>query len=145
MRLPFVLLAIICGGIAALGLVHAEDAPAPAAVPPISTPAPTAPTNSTPAPPGGIVHGLLYEKHFAAGVPCSACHKETPPATMADVSTCLNCHGPRSALIAKSAGDTPNPHAQAHIGPIPCTACHHIHVASESYCNKCHTFDMTVP
>lgn len=145
MRLPFVLLALICCGIAALGLVHAEDAASPAAAPPVSTQAPAAAPSSTPEPPGGVVHGLLYEKHLAAGVPCSACHKDTPPETAAAASTCLNCHGPRSALLAKTASDTPNPHAQAHIGPISCTACHHIHVASENYCNKCHTFDMAVP
>lgn len=141
MRLPFILLAIICGGIAALGLVHAQDAAPPAAAPTTST----GPTNSMPAPPGGIVHGLLYEKHLNAGLHCAACHADKPPATAARASVCLTCHGPLSALIAKTAADQPNPHAQAHIGPIPCTACHHIHVGSESLCNKCHSFDMNVP
>jgi hypothetical protein len=145
MRLPFIVLAIVGGGIAALGLVHAQGVAPRATLPATSIQAPAATASSTPAPPGGIIQGLLHGKHFDAGVPCAACHTETPPSTAADASTCLNCHGPLSALVAKTAGDRPNPHAQTHVGPIPCTACHHIHVASESYCNKCHTFDMTVP
>jgi hypothetical protein len=141
MRLPYIVLLLLCSGITALVLVSWQGTWLPAG----ARAAPAESVSPTPAPPGGIVHGLLYEKHLAAGVPCAGCHTENPPAAAADASTCLNCHGPVSALIAKTAGDTPNPHAQAHIGPVPCTACHHIHIASESYCNKCHTFDMNVP
>ncbi len=141
MRSPFILSLLICGGIAVLGLVAWQGTWLPVG----ALAAQEAPASPTPAPPGGVVHGFLYEKHLAAGIPCSACHADNPPATAADASTCLNCHGPLSALIAKTAGDTPNPHAEVHIGPLPCTACHHIHVASESYCNRCHTFDMSVP
>lgn len=134
MRLAFVLLILIGAGCAALGLVHAQ-----------STANPGVPAVSTPVPPGGIVHGLLYEKHLTAGLACAACHGDAPPATPAGASTCLTCHGPVSALIEKTTADQPNPHADAHIGKISCTDCHHIHVASESFCNKCHTFDMEVP
>jgi hypothetical protein len=133
MRLPLALSLLICSGIAVSGPVHAQYT------------ADATPVTPVLAPPGGVAHGLLYEKHLAAGVSCMACHPETPSATAANAAACLNCHGPRPALIAKTAGDAPNPHAQAHVGPIPCTACHHIHVASGSYCNKCHTFDMTMP
>jgi hypothetical protein len=94
---------------------------------------------------GNAANDLLLAKHLAAGLKCSACHKDNPPKTPANDAVCLTCHGPLSALIAKTAADAPNPHAQAHIGPIPCTACHHVHAPSESYCNKCHSFDMTVP
>src|ERR1035437_2765557 len=108
MRLPYIVLLLMCSGIAALGLVYWQGTWLPAG----ALAAPAAPASPTPAPPGGVVRGLLYERHLAAGVPCAACHAEKPPATAADASTCLNCHGPASALIAKTAGDTPNPHAQ---------------------------------
>ena len=126
------LLLVICGAV--LGSVCAANAVAPADL--------TAPT---PVPPGDTVPDVLYSKHLAARLDCAACHVDRPPATQADASTCLTCHGPLAALVEKTAADEPNPHAKSHIGLLSCTACHHIHVLSESFCNKCHSFDMNVP
>jgi len=134
MRFALMLPLIIFAGVAGAGLAGGQSVVAPAA--------PTAPL---PDPPGGIIPGPLYQKHLAAGLHCIACHAETPPATAANASTCLTCHGPVAALVEKTATARPNPHSQAHIGPIPCTACHHIHFASASFCNTCHSFDMMVP
>jgi hypothetical protein len=93
----------------------------------------------------GAGHGYLIDKHVAAGVACNACHTTTTahPASMA---ACRNCHGGTyGKLAAMSATDSPNPH-QSHQGEVPCTACHHVHMAPENYCSQCHAeFDLKVP
>lgn len=96
-------------------------------------------------PPGAGDPHLLLSKHLAAGLDCAACHAEKPPAKAPAAAQCLNCHGPADALIKKTAGDTPNPHAEGHIGQLPCTACHHVHKQSETYCDKCHSFGLKTP
>jgi len=87
----------------------------------------------------------LLQRHVTAGAKCASCHGDAPKSMPVSDAACLSCHGPLQSLEAKTAADMPNPHAQAHIGPIPCTACHHIHRPSELYCNKCHSYDMAMP
>jgi RecJ-like exonuclease len=98
--------------------------------------------SQTAAPGGG--HGFLIDKHVASHVACGQCHTvgmATPPTT----ATCLTCHGGNyQALAASTANDTPNPH-ESHQGEIPCAQCHHVHKASVTLCNQCHTFDMSTP
>lgn len=92
----------------------------------------------------GAGHGFLIDKHLAAGLQCASCHKESPPAKAPDMSICENCHGSYDQIAAKTAGDDPNPH-QSHQGQVPCESCHHVHQASQSFCDQCHAFGMTVP
>jgi len=96
------------------------------------------------APAPGAGHGFLIDKHVAAGVACAKCHTQgtaTPP-TMA---TCLSCHGGTYAKLAEmTAKDEPNPHA-SHQGEVDCDQCHHVHKASVTLCNQCHTYDMKTP
>jgi len=95
--------------------------------------------------PPGAGHGFLIDKHIAANLKCTSCHKTTrsqPPTT----ATCLACHGKTyDALAVQSAGSVPNPH-QSHEGEVPCAACHHVHTASENPCAQCHPgFAFKVP
>jgi hypothetical protein len=100
------------------------------------------PATPSAAPGGG--HGFLIDPHVAAGVACDGCHTERLP-TPPTVATCLGCHGGSyPSLAAKTAQDQPNPH-QSHQGEVPCAACHHVHAASVTFCNRCHSFDMTTP
>ena len=92
----------------------------------------------------GAGHGFLIDKHVAAGLNCAACHTESPPAKAPDNSACIKCHGSYSDIAAKTAQDQPNPHA-SHLGEIPCSSCHHVHQASQTYCAQCHNFDMNTP
>jgi hypothetical protein len=94
------------------------------------------------APGGG--HGFLIDRHVAAGVACNGCHTERLPKPPT-VATCLGCHGGSyENLAARTAQDQPNPH-QSHRGEVQCAACHHVHAASVTFCNQCHSFDMTTP
>jgi hypothetical protein len=93
----------------------------------------------------GSGHGYLIDKHVEAHIGCAACHVEKPPAKEPEMTRCLGCHGGSYAdLAAITASDAPNPHA-SHLGAMPCSSCHHVHKASVTYCNSCHTFDMTMP
>jgi len=116
----FFLALALCGGLAA-GMIGHAVAQAP-----------------------GSGHGYLIDKHVGAGLDCAACHAESPPAKAPDNATCSKCHGGYSDIAAKTASDTPNPHA-SHLGEIPCTSCHHVHQASTTYCTQCHAFDMNTP
>jgi fumarate reductase flavoprotein subunit len=104
---------------------------------------PAASVISQTATPGGG-HGFLIDKHVAAHVGCAQCHASgiaVPPTT----ATCLTCHGGTyQKLAASTANDMPNPH-ESHQGEIPCAQCHHVHKASVTLCNQCHTFDMSTP
>jgi len=92
----------------------------------------------------GAGHGFLIDKHVAAGISCAQCHTQstaTPPTT----ATCLSCHGGAyDKLAAMTVKDEPNPHA-SHRGDVDCAECHHVHKASVTLCNQCHTYDMTTP
>lgn len=110
------------------------------------TPAMFVPTmnavSQTAAPGGG--HGFLIDKHVAAHVTCAQCHAAgvAVPPTMA---ACLTCHGGTyQKLAARTATDMPNPH-ESHRGEVACAECHHVHKASVTLCNQCHTFDMSTP
>lgn len=92
----------------------------------------------------GAGHGFLIDKHLAAGLNCASCHKESPPAKAPEMSMCESCHGSYDQIAAKTASDDPNPH-QSHQGQVPCETCHHVHQASESFCDQCHAFGMKVP
>jgi fumarate reductase flavoprotein subunit len=93
----------------------------------------------------GAGHGFLIDTHMDAGLTCDACHKTTPFRSIS-TATCLSCHGGTyGKLAARSASHDPNPH-QSHQGEVPCTACHHVHAASENYCAQCHSeFEFKVP
>jgi hypothetical protein len=93
----------------------------------------------------GSGHGFLIDEHMAANLTCSACHAENPPHNAPQTATCLGCHGGTyDKLAAMTASDQPNPH-DSHQGTVPCSSCHHVHVASQTFCNSCHNFDMTPP
>lgn len=91
-----------------------------------------------------------------AGVPCTACHPDGDPASMAPEAAlatvnlqCQGCHGD-SARVAKAtqpklADPNINPHA-SHLVAVDCTVCHAGHASfAESYCLKCHAFTMPMP
>ncbi|HLY67284.1 MAG TPA: cytochrome c3 family protein [Chloroflexota bacterium] len=92
----------------------------------------------------GAGHGFLIDKHRAAGINCAGCHSAAPPPNVPQMSACLGCHGSYSQIAAKTASDEPNPHA-SHLGELACTACHHVHKASEAVCTECHAFSMSPP
>jgi len=92
----------------------------------------------------GSGHGFLIDKHVAAGVNCAGCHAKAPPPQVPAVTVCTGCHGSYQQIAAKTASDHPNPHA-SHQGDVPCASCHHVHKASESFCDQCHAFGMTTP
>jgi hypothetical protein len=83
---------------------------------------------------------FLADKHKAAGVSCSDCHKETPPASEAPSSICLNCH----ADYKDKASSAIDPH-NAHMSYTNCGDCHHAHKASENQCQSCHSFNLQTP
>lgn len=92
----------------------------------------------------GAGHGFLIDKHVAAGLSCDKCHTETA-AKAPDTAACLSCHGGTyGKLAAMTDKDQPNPHV-SHQGEVPCAECHHVHKASVTLCNRCHSFDMTTP
>jgi hypothetical protein len=80
--------------------------------------------------------GLLIGTHKLAGVSCSDCHVESPPADTVSEATCLTCHEDYKELTA---GTYEDPH-NAHIAFPDCGNCHHIHKESENQCLACHSF-----
>ena len=86
---------------------------------------------------------LLGDKHKAAGVACSDCHAETPPATEVQTAVCLSCHEDYKER-ATSSIDPHNAHIKSHMFS-ECGDCHHSHRASENQCLGCHDFDLQVP
>ena len=98
--------------------------------------------SQTTAPGGG--QGFLIDKHVIAHVTCAQCHT-AGTAVVPTTATCLTCHGGTYQKLAIStANDMPNPH-ESHQGEIACAECHHVHKASVTLCNQCHTFDMHTP
>lgn len=82
------------------------------------------------------LHGL----HEGANVPCAACHREDPPAPVAN-ETCVACHGTMIEPREDDAAAMPDPHRSPHLGAdeVPvCTECHSIHGQSEVTCVMCH-------
>lgn len=80
--------------------------------------------------------GLLAGTHKSAGISCSDCHTESPPAIAVAEVTCLTCHEDYKDLTA---GLYEDPH-NAHIAFSDCGNCHHIHMESENQCLACHAF-----
>jgi fumarate reductase flavoprotein subunit len=90
------------------------------------------------------------------GAQCDACHdsgdpKSIPPeqALAAVNARCTSCHGDAGQVSAavKPKLRNPNidPHA-SHLVAVDCTVCHAGHAGqTESYCLKCHAFDMPMP
>lgn len=83
----------------------------------------------------------LHDVHENAGVPCAACHQETPPAAAPPNATCVGCHG--TMLETREGADAlaPDPHRSPHLGAgeVPvCAECHSIHGQSEVTCVMCH-------
>jgi hypothetical protein len=92
----------------------------------------------------GSGHGFLIDKHIGAGLNCASCHRDAPPPKAPEMIACIGCHGSYQQIAAKTAADQPNPHG-SHLGELPCAACHHVHEASETFCDQCHAFGMTPP
>ena len=94
----------------------------------------------------GVGHGFLIDKHLAVKLKCKSCHPENPPAKAPNwITTCLNCHGGSYTNLAELTVQVgPNPHA-SHQGALPCFSCHHVHKASELYCDNCHSWDLKPP
>ena len=84
---------------------------------------------------------LLADKHEAAGISCSDCHTEDPPADAVATDTCMTCHEDYQELAASYL----DPH-NAHISYSNCSDCHHVHRESEMICQGCHhTFNIQAP
>ncbi len=130
------LLRTLLAGVAlAAGLAAAGGEALAQAPPPAASPAPS---------PAKAQRPLLAEKHKVAGKKCAACHVESPPADDVGTAKCLECHGTREKLAAKTEKADPNPH-QSHQGDLDCNACHHVHKASENNCEKCHAWVIRTP
>jgi hypothetical protein len=89
-------------------------------------------------------HSHLIDKHIGAGLTCDSCHRDAVAPNAPEMTVCTGCHGSYSQIAAKTGSDQPNPHA-SHLGKITCAACHHVHRASESFCDQCHAFGMNPP
>jgi fumarate reductase flavoprotein subunit len=84
--------------------------------------------------------------HLKKQLDCSACHgQDLIPDDSETIlnQQCISCHGSLNEVAGKNQAHI-NPH-KAHLGEINCTACHSGHVASRSYCQNCHNFDMKIP
>ena len=92
----------------------------------------------------GAAAAFLADRHKAAGIDCSGCHKASPPKDAPPMEACLKCHGPYEKLAAGSEKLEQNPHA-SHLGELECSNCHHGHKPSVDYCARCHTFDFQTP
>lgn len=88
-------------------------------------------------------HGLLIDRHTAAGVGCQTCHGEAAFTEPVAMQACTQCHGSYAELAARTPWE-PNPH-QSHMGEVECSSCHNIHKPSVSFCDQCHAFGMQVP
>lgn len=87
-----------------------------------------------------LAHGqALHDRHAGVGVPCAACHQETPASAAPPDAVCVACHG---GMIGQDAPlMSPDPHRSPHLGPdeLPaCTECHGIHREAEVTCVMCH-------
>jgi hypothetical protein len=90
----------------------------------------------------------LKHVHHLAGLECSDCHLPADPPAPVTPDLCLACHGGVRKIAEATAGPahTPNPHESPHYGrELDCDLCHHIHGASENFCNQCHEYGFVVP
>jgi cytochrome c3-like protein len=87
---------------------------------------------------------LLQDRHKFAEVCCADCHDEKLPAKKVSMDRCIDCHGDYKGLAELTRETDPNPHDH-HEGPLDCSRCHHVHMASEDYCLECHSWGYRVP
>jgi fumarate reductase flavoprotein subunit len=95
---------------------------------------------------GQALDAFLAGMHMAKAIGCASCHGEK--IVVDDNETvvnakCIQCHGSLATMAEKSKHEI-NPH-KSHLGNIICTACHHGHTASWTYCLSCHNFDLKIP
>lgn len=101
---------------------------------------------------------FLADMHKNKGLDCSACHgKETVVDDNETIvnAKCVECHGSLEKLASSQKLSKDGKPAQAdehhvtphksHLGVIECTACHHGHTTSWTYCLNCHSFEMKIP
>ncbi|MEX0957171.1 MAG: cytochrome c3 family protein [Rhizobiaceae bacterium] len=72
----------------------------------------------------------LLDIHKKAGVPCTACHSEEPPAVAAPNEICVACHGTKLEDSDAESASRPDPHLSLQLEPgeiPPCTTCHAVH------------------
>jgi len=102
---------------------------------------------------------FLADMHMGKGIECSSCHGSK--IVVDDNETivnknCIECHGSldkmaltqkaveEDQLSGKNEEEGINPH-KSHLGKINCTACHHGHTTSWTYCLGCHSFNLKIP
>ena len=88
---------------------------------------------------------FLADRHVAKGLPCSACHKENPPAKRVKTEQCQMCHGQYEALAKKTAKMQPNNVHENHLGDLDCRECHQGHKPDKLACDECHQFKFSMP
>lgn len=88
---------------------------------------------------------FLADRHVKAGVQCSGCHKENPPAKKVKTSQCQSCHGDYSKLKERTKDMKPNNVHDNHLGELDCRECHQGHKADKLVCSQCHQFQFTMP
>lgn len=86
----------------------------------------------------------LRGKHKEMNLTCETCHGQTKPREIPEDTVCLQCHGDREAIKAKTTKLKPNPH-YGHDDSIECGACHKQHEPSVLACNQCHKFEYKTP
>jgi len=89
---------------------------------------------------GAAAAAFLADTHKTAGVECSDCHKETPPAGEVPTAMCMTCHEDYRDVAASAI----DPH-NAHVEFTDCGDCHHGHRESENQCLSCHSFSLKAP
>jgi len=89
---------------------------------------------------------FLADMHKDKGIECSSCHGKSTKVDDNETvvnKKCIECHGSLDKMAEKSKHEI-NPH-KAHLGNMNCTACHHGHTTSWTYCLNCHNFDLKIP
>lgn len=87
----------------------------------------------------------LSHSHLLSGVSCQDCHDnpESPEAVGSDI--CISCHEIGGLVEKTKDNKEANPH-DSHYGPeLDCDLCHHVHIASENFCNQCHEYTFVIP
>jgi hypothetical protein len=89
---------------------------------------------------------FLGDRHKAAKISCTQCHKENSPKEPVPTAVCMGCHKDYVKPSAGVATGKPNPHT-SHPGQgfTQCNVCHHAHKSSEDGCKPCHDFGFQAP
>ncbi len=88
---------------------------------------------------------FLADRHVKAGIECSGCHKENPPAKRVKTALCQTCHGDYAKLKERTKDMKPNNVHANHLGDLECRECHQGHKADKLACDECHKFKFTMP